>query len=135
MQTVVDRAVLLQQVSDYAVQQLVAELQGRLDHLENTLAAMVAAGALGSAAAPPVPARCETVSAETAAGGGRGEDALAEVLKNARLAAVLARAGYATTTAVAGAGDEQLLGIDGVSEKALRQIRERIPAVGLLAAR
>ena len=59
----------------------------------------------------------------------RGEDTLAEVLKNARLAAVLARAGYATTTAVAGAGDEQLLAIDGVSEKALRQIRERVPAV------
>ncbi len=52
MQTVVDRALLLQQVSDFAVQQLVAELQGRLDHLENTLAAMVAAGALVSGAAP-----------------------------------------------------------------------------------
>ena len=121
---------LLQQVSDYAVQQLVAELQERLDHLENTLAAMVAAGA----PVPVTPAVCQSVSAETAAGGGRGEDALAEVLKNARLAAVLARAGYGTTTAVAGAGDEQLLAIDGVSEKALRQIRERIPAVGLLTA-
>ncbi len=53
-------------------------------------------------------------------------------MKNARLAAVLARAGYATATAVAGAGDAQLLGIDGVSEKALRQIREKMPAVGLL---
>ncbi|MFN8469361.1 MAG: hypothetical protein U0X20_27645 [Caldilineaceae bacterium] len=131
MQTVVDRAVLLQQVSDYAVQQLVAGLQERLDHLENTLAAMVAAGA----AVPVVPAVCQSVSADTAAQSGRDEDALTEVLKNGRLAAVLARAGYATTTAVAGAGDEQLLGIDGVSEKALRQIRERIPAVGLLAER
>ncbi len=102
--------------------------------LENTLAAMVAAGA-GSARRRRAPcgSPCETVSAETAAAGGRGEDALAEVLKNARLAAVLARAGYATTTAVAGAGDAQLLAIDGVSEKALRQIRERIPAVGLPA--
>ena len=27
---------------------------------------------------------------------------------------------------------QQLLAVDGVSEKALRQIRERIPAVGLL---
>lgn len=129
MQTVVDRAVLLQQVSDYAVQQLVAGLQERLDHLENTLAAMVAAGAPVNAVTPAV---CQSVSAETAAQSGRDEDALTEVLKNARLAAVLARAGYATTTAVAGAGDDQLLGIDGVSEKALRQIRERIPAVGLL---
>ena len=34
MQTVVDRAVLLQQVSDFAVQQLLAELQARLEHLE-----------------------------------------------------------------------------------------------------
>ncbi|MFN8468270.1 MAG: hypothetical protein U0X20_22110 [Caldilineaceae bacterium] len=135
MQTVVDRAVLLQQVSDYAVQQLVAELQERLDHLENTLAAMVAGAYAGGAPVNAVtPAVCQSVSAETAAGDGRDEDALAEVLKNGRLAAVLARAGYGTTTAVAGAGDEQLLGIDGVSEKALRQIRERIPAVGLLAS-
>ncbi len=125
MQTVVDRAVLLQQVSDFAVQQLLAELQGQLEHLEQTVAAMVAAGA-------PVPVRCESVSAEPAAVGSGTEDALAEVLKNGRLAAVLARAGYGTTTAVAGAGDAQLLAIDGVSEKALRQIRERIPAVGLL---
>ena len=46
---------LLQQVSDYAVQQLLAQMQERLEHLENTLAAMVAAGAVAVA---PVPARC-----------------------------------------------------------------------------
>ena len=43
--------------------------------------------------------------------------------------------GMGRSTAVAGAGDEQLLAIDGVSEKALRQIREKVPAVGLRPAR
>jgi hypothetical protein len=53
---------------------------------------------------------------------------LAQLLGNSRLASVLARAGYASPAAVAEASDEQLLAIDGVAEKALKLIREKVTA-------
>jgi hypothetical protein len=51
---------------------------------------------------------------------------LAQWLGNARLAAVLVRAGYTSADAVAAAPDEALLAIDGVGEKALAAIRARL---------
>jgi DNA-directed RNA polymerase alpha subunit len=132
--------VLLQQVSDYAVQQLLAQMQERMEHLENTLAAMVAAADCPQPEAPVIgdpvgrlaPAKCESVSMETPTAVSRSEETdatpLAPLLGNTRLAAVLARAGFGTVSSLAAASDEQLLKIDGVSEKALKQIRERVPA-------
>ena len=55
-----------------------------------------------------------------------GVEELAERLGNARLAAVLVRAGYTSSEAVAAAPDEALIAIDGVGEKALKVIRERL---------
>ena len=49
-----------------------------------------------------------------------GLERLAQQLGNARMAAVLVRAGYTSPEAVGAAPDEALLAIDGVSEKALR---------------
>ena len=51
---------------------------------------------------------------------------LEHLLGNLRLVSVLARAGYATPETVAAATDEALLAVDGVGEKALRMIRERV---------
>ncbi len=51
---------------------------------------------------------------------------LAQRLGNSRLAAVLVRAGYTSPEAVAMAPDEALLAIDGVGDKALRVIREKL---------
>ena len=51
---------------------------------------------------------------------------LAQRLGNARLVAVLVRAGYTSTEAVAAAPDEALLAVDGVGEKALGVIRARL---------
>ena len=51
---------------------------------------------------------------------------LAQRLGNARLAAVLVRAGYTSVEAVAAAPDEALLVVDGVGEKALKAIREKV---------
>ena len=51
---------------------------------------------------------------------------LAQLLRNTRLAAVLARAGYGSPEAVAAAPDEALTAIDGVGDKALKQIHERV---------
>jgi predicted flap endonuclease-1-like 5' DNA nuclease len=129
-----DREGLLQQVSDYAVMRLLADLQARLAHVESALAAVVASAApvvAAGAAAPVTTADCaaavsmETEGAAGASGRVSMETPLAPLLGNARLAAVLARAGFGTVSEVAAAGDEQLLKIDGVSEKALRLIREK----------
>ena len=51
---------------------------------------------------------------------------LAQQLGNARLAAVLVRAGYTSREAVAAAPDEALLAIDGIGDKALKTIREKV---------
>ena len=51
---------------------------------------------------------------------------MAQQLGNARLAAVLVRAGYTSLEAVAAAPDEALIAIDGVGEKALKAIRARL---------
>ena len=51
---------------------------------------------------------------------------LAQRLGNARLAAVLVRAGYTSVDAVAAAPDDALLAVDGVGEKALKSIREHV---------
>ena len=51
---------------------------------------------------------------------------LAQRLGNARLAAVLVRAGYTSVEAVAAAPDEALLAIDGVGDKALQLIRQKV---------
>ena len=51
---------------------------------------------------------------------------LAQQLGNARLAAVLVRAGYTSVEAVMAAPDEALLAVDGVGEKALAAIRARL---------
>jgi hypothetical protein len=56
---------------------------------------------------------------------------LSDRLGNARLAAVLVRAGYTSPEAVAAAPDGALLAIDGVGDKALRVIRARLPGSGL----
>jgi len=65
---------------------------------------------------------------EPSAGGEEpsGPERLAQMLGNARLAAVLVRAGYTSPEAVAGAADEALLEIDGVSERALRLMRAKL---------
>jgi hypothetical protein len=55
-----------------------------------------------------------------------GVELLAQQLGNARMAAVLVRAGYTSVEAVAAAPDEALLAIDGVGEKALKAIREKV---------
>jgi hypothetical protein len=55
-----------------------------------------------------------------------GVEELAERLGNARLAAVLVRAGYTSVAAVAAAPDAALLAVDGVGEKALKTIREKM---------
>jgi hypothetical protein len=51
---------------------------------------------------------------------------LAQLLGNARLAAVLVRAGYTSPEAVMAAPDEALLAIDGLGERALKVIREKV---------
>jgi predicted solute-binding protein len=51
---------------------------------------------------------------------------LAQLLGNSRLAAVLARAGYATPELVAAAPDAALLAVDGIGDKALKLIREKV---------
>ena len=48
---------------------------------------------------------------------------LTQQLGNARLAAVLVRAGYTSIDAVAAAPDAALLAIDGIGDKALTTIR------------
>lgn len=55
-----------------------------------------------------------------------GPERLAGVLGNARMAAVLVRGGYTSPEAVAAAADEELLALDGVTERALRLIRARL---------
>ncbi|MFN8463954.1 MAG: hypothetical protein U0X20_00325 [Caldilineaceae bacterium] len=55
-----------------------------------------------------------------------GAERLAQMLGNARLAAALVRAGYASPEAAGAAADGDLLAIDGVSERALRLIRTRL---------
>ena len=55
-----------------------------------------------------------------------GTERLAQVLGNVRLASILVRAGYTSPAAVAAASDEALLAVDGVGEKALAVIRERV---------
>lgn len=59
---------------------------------------------------------------EEPAGPGR----LAQMLGNARMASVLVRGGYTSPEAVAAAADEELLALDGVTERALRLIRARL---------
>ena len=51
---------------------------------------------------------------------------LAQQLGNARLAAVLVRAGYMSVGAVMAAPDEALLAVDGIGDKALATIRARL---------
>jgi hypothetical protein len=55
-----------------------------------------------------------------------GLEQLAQRLGNARLAAVLVRAGYTSLDAGAAAPDEALLAVDGVGDKALKLIREKV---------
>ena len=55
-----------------------------------------------------------------------GLEQLAQRLGNSRLAAVLVRAGYTSIEAVAAAPDEALLAVDGVGDKALKLIREKV---------
>ena len=55
-----------------------------------------------------------------------GMEELAQRLGNARLAAVLVRAGYTSVEAVAAAPDAALLAVDGVGDKALKSIREKV---------
>jgi ERCC4-type nuclease len=47
-------------------------------------------------------------------------------LGNVRLAGVLARAGYGSPEAVKEASDAALLEIDGIGDKALQVIREKV---------
>jgi hypothetical protein len=56
---------------------------------------------------------------------------LEQALGNARMAAVLVRAGYTSPEAVAAAPDAALLAIDGIGDKALAAIRARLPGSGL----
>jgi hypothetical protein len=56
-----------------------------------------------------------------------GVEQLAQQLGNARLAAVLVRAGYTSPAAVAAAPDEALQAIDGIGAKALKLIRQNPP--------
>lgn len=60
------------------------------------------------------------------AGVAPGPEQLAQALGNTRLAAALVRAGYTSPAAVAAATDESLLAVDGVAEKALPLIRQRL---------
>ena len=55
-----------------------------------------------------------------------GLEQLAQQLGSARLAAVLVRAGYTSPEAVAAAPDAALLAIDGVGDKALKAIRDKV---------
>lgn len=55
-----------------------------------------------------------------------GAERLAQLLGSARLASVLVRAGYTSPEAVGAASDEALLAVDGVAEKTLRLIREKV---------
>lgn len=88
-------------------------------------AAGAAAGAAGARETLAADGQGESGAEETA-GGSPGAAQLAQLLENARLADVLARAGYGSPAAVAGAADEELLAIDGVGARALRLIRERV---------
>ncbi len=81
-----------------ALEAAVAELQKQL-----------AVGGSGAVAEPPT-----------------SDNSLAQALGNVRLAGVLARAGYTTPEAVVAAPDAALLAIDGVSERGLKLIREKL---------
>jgi hypothetical protein len=91
-----------------ALEMAVAELR--------ELATSVALGA-GKPAPTPEPAIKNEPS---------GVEQLAQWLGNSRLAAVLVRAGYTSVEAVAAAPDEALLAVDGVGDKALKAIREKL---------
>ena len=84
----------------------------RLLALESAVADLQAAVRRRVAPAPPPPAA--------------NTERLAQQVGNNRLAAILAHAGYGSPAAVAAATDEQLLAIDGVAEKALKLIREKV---------
>ena len=66
------------------------------------------------------------IGAGTPAPGSTALEQMAQQLGNARLAAVLVRAGYTSVEAVAAAPDEALIAVDGVGEKALKAIRARL---------
>ena len=94
-----------------ALEAAVSALQAEMRQMATT----VASGA--GTPAPPEP----TIKNEPS-----GLELLAQRLGNARLAAVLVRAGYTSTEAVAAAPDAALLAIDGVGDKALKFIREKV---------
>jgi hypothetical protein len=87
----------------------------RLLALEQAVAALQAELSALIAAGSPAPAPAPTALEQ-----------MAQQLGNARLAAVLVRAGYTSVEAVAAAPDEALLAVDGVGEKALGAIRARL---------
>jgi len=58
-----------------------------------------------------------------------GPDGLALAL-NGKLAATLVASGYDAVEAVQAASDEELLAVAGIDAKALKLIRQRIPAQG-----
>lgn len=80
----------------------------------------------GTAPAPADPDGAAGGEKTVSEGAPSGLERLAEALGNARLAAVLVRAGYTSPEAVASAPDEALLAVDGVAEKALKLIREKV---------
>lgn len=62
-----------------------------------------------------------------------GPDGLALAL-NGKLAATLVAGGFGSVEAVQAASDEELLAVAGIDAKALKLIRQRIPAQGDLTA-
>jgi hypothetical protein len=71
-----------------------------------------------------------TMDAPGVAHGEKPESAALAALVNGRLAAILLRAGYETPGQVQAATDAELLAVDGISEKALALIREKVGGHG-----
>lgn len=67
-----------------------------------------------------------TMDAPGVVHGEKPESATLAALLNGRVAAILLRGGYGTPAQVRAASDAELLALDGVSEKALAMIREKV---------
>jgi hypothetical protein len=112
-----------------ALEAAVAELraQGRASVGSGKTAAEAKRQAAGGAApAPADPDGAAGGEKAVSEGEPSGPERLAGMLGSARLAAALVRAGYTSPEAVASAPDEALLAVDGVAEKALKLIREKV---------
>lgn len=80
----------------------------------------------GPADPPAAESEAGSEGALKEAGEPSGPDRLAQALGNSRLAAVLVRAGFPSPEDVAAASDEALLAVEGLGEKALRSVREKV---------